>query len=83
MNIPLQILADLPSLGINANEWTAGCASAAGPWIAGGVGFGVAIVAVLVGWAKLRKIADDEHIEPEDGADSDELVVDENEEGDE
>jgi hypothetical protein len=58
MNALHRILGDLPSLGINANEWTAGCASAVGPWIAGGLGLGVVVVAVLVGWAKLRQIAD-------------------------
>jgi hypothetical protein len=65
MNIPVQILADLPSLGINPNEWTAGCASAVGPWIAGGIGLGVVIVAVLVGWAKLRQVAEDERYHEE------------------
>ena len=72
MNTVHRILADLPSLGINPNEWTSGLTSSVGPWITGGLGLGVVVLAVLLGWSKLKAVADwdeaDEEAVEEDNA---------------
>ena len=67
MHTSMGILADLPSLGINPNEWTAGSASAIAPWIAGGVGMAVVIAGVMVGWKALRSMCDPEYGTPYEG----------------
>ena len=47
----------LPDLGVNASDYTTGMASSVGPWIAGGLGLGVVILAVILGWRKLKSVA--------------------------
>ena len=61
MNSPLNILADLPSLGINPNEWTTGLSGSVGAWIAGGVGLGVVILGVKLGFSYFRRICDPDY----------------------
>ena len=52
-----QAQVTLPDLGVNATDYTSGMASSVGPWIAGGLGLGVVILAVILGWRKLKSVA--------------------------
>jgi hypothetical protein len=47
----------LPDLGINASDYTSGMATSVGPWIAGGLGLAVVILAVILGWRKFKTVA--------------------------
>jgi hypothetical protein len=57
MNARADNTVTLPDLGVNASDYTTGMASSVGPWIAGGLGLGVVILAVILGWRKFKTVA--------------------------
>jgi hypothetical protein len=54
---PAHAQVTLPDLGIQASDYTSGMATSVGPWIAGGLGLAVVILAVILGWRKFKTVA--------------------------
>ena len=54
---PAHAQVTLPDLGIQASDYTSGMATSVGPWIAGGLGLAVVILAVVLGWRKFKTVA--------------------------